>query len=275
MNHHRCLWIFLLVFFVLCGCAQQNPPETTPTVTVDEHDYPDVLECAAAEGFVTAQSIAANTPCPVRLTKYRDHDASPSDGILYDLCIEIDTGTTVLKKVLAAGVSFLQEDSLFFGDVDGDQIQEIFIQENTGGLGGFGLWQTWILKAEGSDIRVLFENFDGFDTGFCSRFLDGCQLDVTNRFTGYRLTFDAAPRYLEYIAGSQELPAGEIELDPFYVFEPTDTDNDGISEVLCKQYTSILFHNDYTGTACSVLKFNGETQAFDVVDAWYEPNTEE
>ena len=53
-----------------------------------------------------------------------------------------------------------------------------------------------------------------------------------------------------------------------------DVDGDGISEIICKQYSYYSYHNDYAGTACSVLKFNNQTQAFEVIDAWYEPNTE-
>lgn len=70
------------------------------------------------------------------------------------------------------------------------------------------------------------------------------------------------------------LSNGNINMDPFYVFEPKDVDSDGISEIICKQYTYYSMHADYAGTACSVLKFNNQAQAFEVIDAWYEPNTE-
>ena len=159
--------------------------------------------------------------------------------------------------------------------MDGDGIQEILIHNDTGGCGGFGLFTTYVLKVEENDIRILFENFSEFDTGFESRFLDGYQMEIKNKITGYTLVYDVKEQYGEYIDGSSKMPSGKIMLDPFYVFEPKDTDDDGISEILCKQYTSYIGHADYTGTACCVLKFNNQTQAFEVINAWYEPNTEE
>lgn len=72
----------------------------------------------------------------------------------------------------------------------------------------------------------------------------------------------------------RKLPDDPFMLDPFFIFEPIDRDNDGISEILCKQYTSIRDHADHTGTACTILKLTPE-QTFEVIEAWYEPNTTE
>ena len=282
MKFERLLWAILLLVFLLCGCVNQIPPAATepamsqsetvtasPTETQDEKTPPDVREYASIEGVVTAHS---NTSCRIHLKNYCNNSA---DHSTYSLCIEVDTGSQVLKKVLDSQAVMSPGGSLFLGDVDGDGIQEILVHSDTGGLGGFGLWNTWVLKVDGNEICVLFENFNEYDTGFQSRFLDGYQMEVTNRFTGYTFVFDVKEAHKEYIANSAELPAGSILLDPFYVFEPADTDGDGISEILCKQYTHYRDHADYTGTACSVLKFNTETQLFEVVDAWYEPNIEE
>lgn len=233
----------------------------------------EILEYAATEGFVTAESIRSRTPCRIHLSKQKNDAAALFSSTAYDLYIEVDTGTKVLKKELETGVIPITEGSLFFGDIDGDQVQEILVHDDTGGVGGFGLWQTWVLKVEGKALQILFQNFDEFDTGFESRFLEGYQLEVKNRFTGYKQIFDASG-YREYIDGSAKLPGGSINLDPFYVFQPRDTDGDGVSEIVCKQYTYILDHADYTGTACSVLKFNKRTQSFEVANAWFEINTD-
>jgi hypothetical protein len=48
-------------------------------------------------------------------------------------------------------------------------------------------------------------------------------------------------------------------------------DHDGVCEIVCRQYTSYISHSDYTGIAHSVLKFNTQTQKFEVIDAWFEP----
>ncbi len=281
----KLIWIPIFCLLLLWGCANPTKPETTeatkpqsetsetsPTETLDQQIPTDVLECASIEGFITADNKASNTSSQIHLKKYRNDQ---TDYISYDLCIEVDTGSQVLKKCLESQVSTLPADNLFLGDVDGDGIQEIFVHDNTGGVGGFGLWRTWVLKVDGDDIRILFENYNEFDTGFESRFLNGYQMEVKNRLTNYALVFDIKEAHKNYIANAKELPDGNIYLDPFYVFEPTDVDNDGVSEILCKQYTSYYGHADYTGTACSVLKFNNQTQVFEVINAWYEPYTSE
>lgn len=286
MKRRNFLWTVLLMVFLLYGCTyriqlepaenreiQPATNETTPIET-EEEEYPEVVECAVAEGFVTPESVNSNTPCRIRLNKYRV-DKDLTNGFIYESYIEIDTGTKVLKKELMSGGFPFPADSILLGDVDGDGIQEIFIHSNTGGCGGAGSWLAEILRVEGNEIFRIFGNWNEFDTGFESRFLDGYQLEVKNHITGYNLVFGVTQSHRDYIADAKELPAGNIMVDSFYGFEPTDVDGDGISEVICKQYTSILSHADYTGTACSVLKFNTETQAFEVVDAWYEPYTEE
>ena len=291
MKKYKFLGIVLLIVFLLWGCDKASPiiPETTGTTTPQteavepsptengatsptEKTFPEMMEDASIEGFVTAQSKDSNTPCQIRTRKYRNDE---TDYIGYALHIEVDTGEQILKKVLEPTCDPAPEGSrLFLGDIDGDGIHEILIHYNTGGCGGFGSYRTWVLKVENDEIQVLFDNHDEFDTGFESRFLEGYKMEVKNRFTGYTLVYDIKDRYGEYIDASIEMPDGRFEIDSFYLFEPKDVDDDGISEILCKQYTSIRMHADYTGLACSVLKFNTKTQVFEVVDARYEPNTE-
>lgn len=235
---------------------------------IKENLQPEVLDYAAIEGYVTPGSVRSGTPCRIRLTKQRTDPNS-----YYNLCIEVVSASKVWRKELEAATNPLAEGSLFSADIDGDQVQEILVHNDTGGHGGFGVYQVWVLKPENDDLRTLFYNDGEFDTGFESRFLEGYQLEVKNRFTGYKQIFDATV-YKEYIDGSDRLPKGNINLDPFYVFQPTDIDDDGISEIMCKQYTNILDHADYTGSACSVLKFNQKSQSFEVVKAWFEINTE-
>lgn len=272
------IWIPILCLLLLFGCTQQVSNESTETTqpvlantnTSPTEKTPGVIECAVTEGLVTRESLQRNTPCQIRLTKQPKNEEAG-----YALVIEVATGSAVLKKELDSGVIPRSHESmLYLGDVDGDEIKEILIHHNTGGVGGFGLWQTWVLKIKGNEIHTLFENFNEFDTGFESRFLDGYQLEVKNRFTDYSFVFGVKDSHKAYIANSQEMPAGNICLDPFYVFEPKDVDDDGICEIVCAQYSSIIGHADYTGTAHSVLKFNTATQLFEVVYAWYEPNTE-
>lgn len=281
MKKFKILWIILLVLFLFWGCSKVSPniPKTTGATTPQteseetsptEKTYPEMMEDASAEGFVTKESKDSNTPCQIRTRKYRK--GTPNDGA-FALYIEVDTGAQILKKELEPLVAPLPTGSkLFLGDIDGDGIQEILVHFNTGGCGGFGSYCSWVLKVENDGIRVLFEYSREFDAGFESRFLEGYQMQVKNNITGYTLVYDVKDKYGAYIDSSEKLPSGRFEIDSFYAFEPKDVDDDGISEILCKQYTSYIGHSDYTGTACSVLQFNSKTQAFEVIDAWYEPN---
>ncbi len=283
MRKYKLPSIVLLIVFLLWGCDKASliAPETTDTATPQvetgetsptEMTYPEMMEDTFAEGFVTAQSKDSNTPCQIRTRKYRKGEPNDSAFSLY---IEVDTGAQVLKKEIEPLIAPIPMGSrLSLVDIDGDGIQEILIHFDTGGCGGFGSYCSWVLKAGNDDIQVLFEYSKEFDTGFESLFLEGYQMEVKNNITGYNLVFDVKDKYGAYIDASEKLPDGRFEVDPFCIFEPKDVDDDGISEILCKQYTHYLMHADYTGLACSVLKFNTKNQVFEVIDAWYEPNTE-
>lgn len=283
MKKYQLLWIVLLIVFLLWGCDKTSPimPEstdaTTPqaetgTTSPTEKTFPEMMEDAFAEGYVTAQSKNSNTPCQIHTRKYRKGGPNDGDFALY---VEVHTGAQVLKKELEPLVIPVPGGSrLFLEDIDGDGIQEILIHYDTGGCGGFGSYCAWVLQVENDDIQVLFAYSNDFDTGFESRFLEGYQMEVKNNITGYTLVYDVKDKYGAYIDASEKLPDGRFGIDSFYIFEPKDVDGDGISEILCKQYTHYLMHADYTGLACSVLKFNTKNQAFEIIDAWYEPNTE-
>lgn len=235
---------------------------------INETMYPKVFECAEVEGYVTKESLDTNTPCKIFVRKYRNIE----NPYIYDLFIVVETENKVLEKQLESNVFQLPASGLFLGDVDGDKVQEILIHHNTGGNGGYGLWQTWVLKVEDGAIHILFEDFDEFDTGFESQFLEDYRLKITNRFTGYELVFDVKDGHKKAYKSAKEPPTGyALLVDPFCHFEPEDVDQDGISEIVCSQYTSQFSHMDNTGTAHSILKFNTNTQKFEVIDAWYEP----
>lgn len=247
--------------------ADKTLTENAETIRFEKY-YPKVFECGEVEGYVTLDSLLESKTCRVYARKYRN----PDNPYSYDLYVDIDTGTEMLSKQLESNVFQLPSVGIFLGDVDGDKVEEILIHSNTGGNGGYGLWQTWVLKIEDGEIHILFENFDEFDTGFKSRFLEDYRLEITNYITGYNLVFDVKDSHKNAYKSAKEPPTSYIlNLDPFCFFEPEDVDHDGISEVVCRQYTSHIGHLDNTGTAHSVLKFNIQTQKFEVIDAWYEP----
>ena len=273
MKKTRVFLVMLLALF-LCSCTAPREPAGTTAPAPDtteataQETYPDIIDEVTVQGVVDAES---STPWQIRTRKYRNDEPG---YIGCDLYIEVDTGRQVLKKLLSPSIIPCPGGcKIYLADLDGDGGREILVHHNTGGCGGFGSWQAWVLKVERGELRILFENANEFDTGFESRFLEGHRLEVKNNITGYTLVYDVTDRYGQYLDACQELPDYPFMLDSFFIFEPTDPDNDGVSEILCKQYTSIRDHADHTGTACTILKLTPE-QTFEVIEAWYEPNTD-
>ena len=62
----------------------------------------------------------------------------------------------------------------------------------------------------------------------------------------------------------------ELCVDSFYEFVPTDTDFDGVYEVFCRQYTSLLNHSDGIGCTKIVLKYNVTTAEFEIINTGFE-----
>ena len=274
----------LITILVLCSCTEQKvakPTEATPTQPAPttpseptQKEYPNLIETKAGEGFLTPESLESNTPCQVRVLKVRDLEKT--EELYYDLCIEVNTGTETLNLKLIEYYYFAPEfDELRFADVDGDSIEEIFLCHDTGGIGGFGVYCNWVLKVDGDDIRILYEDpKERSDVGFKSRMIDGYQMEVTNELTGYQLVFEA--RKYDYYAFDEngKVNHGDYSFfmdSLFYEFVPQDWDNDGTDEILAKRYTSFISRADYIGTACCILEFNMQSQQFEVVEAWYEP----
>lgn len=288
MKNIKMMVILLLIVSLLWGCTAQNTEkpdttketepekiETTPSEELsDEEKYPPIIETNTGEGFLTPESIASDTPCKVRVLKVRDLEKT--EEIYYDLFIEVNTGTETINLKLIEYYYFAPElDELQFADVDGDGMEEIFLCHNTGGNGGFGVYCNWVLKVDGDEIRILYEDpEERNDIGFKSRMIDGYQMEVTNELTGYQLVFEV--RKYDYYAFDEN---GKVKREDysffmdslFYEFAPQDWDNDGADEIFAKRYTSLISRADYIGTACCILKFNMERQQFEIVEVWYEP----
>ncbi len=173
-------------------------------------------------------------------------------------------------------------EELYLSDIDGNGDSEIIVHELIAMTGGFGGYLSLVYDFSNGEIKEVFEDSSrNFDTGFQLRILKDRKINIVNRFTGYNETFDFSHRnddyYQGYWYGGKE-PADherqDFMVDPFYEFVPEDYDNDGIFEIKCRQYTSLIGHSDFIGVAISYLKFNNETKQFEVVKADYIPEPE-
>lgn len=169
--------------------------------------------------------------------------------------------------------------SLYFADLDGDKDNEIIVHECKGMSGGAGSWLARVYDFK-DGFEEIFTSYDPdnyyFETGFSSTLLKGNKMRVENSFTGYSIEFEVKRESEEYFTewwyDEDGTPKDhEFMVDSFNEFEPQDVDDDGVSEIVCRQYTSLYSHNDYVGSAISVLKVNAETKEFYVADAYFEP----
>lgn len=287
MKYLKIPMVILIMIALLCGCTAKNEtkinkadptiPETAPAETQKEEQTPPVIESMTGEGFLTPESKESGEPCTVRILRIRDE--AETEYEVYYLYLEVDTGTQVLQRKMAECFSFTgpRGDSMYFEDMDGDGTDELIFHHDTGGCGGAGSFRSWVLKVQGQELQVLFEdpksNDPLSDFGFKSRMIDGYQMEVTNSITGYQLVFEAR-RYEKYCFDENGKPTSDCPFivdSLFYQFEPQDWDEDGISEIVAKRHTSIRGRSDGVGVACCVLKFNTDTQKFELIEAWYEP----
>jgi len=174
--------------------------------------------------------------------------------------------------------------TMYIHDVDGDKQEEIIIHQDVDMFGGAGQYRTMVYKIADYELKEIFKSpsYEGlFDTGFRSSFLDGHNFQISNIYTGYSEVFD----FINYDSKESfwdenglprswddwdEWDGSWLCVDSFYSFCPIDVDNDGVFEFECVQYSYLNSHADYIGDAKSVIKYNAETSAFDVVFAEFE-----
>lgn len=169
--------------------------------------------------------------------------------------------------------------TLYFADLDGDEDMEIILHECKGMSGGAGNWLARIYDFK-DGIEEIFSSYSPTDkyyaTGFFGTLLKDNMLRIENSFTGYTYEFEVKRENKEYFEfwwydENGNPKEHELWIDSFNKFEPSDADGDGVSEVVCRQYTCLNGHTDYVGSAITVLKFDNETNEFYVADAYFEP----
>lgn len=196
-----------------------------------------------------------------------------NDNIYHQAYLVVELGTDTIIKDL--GGSF--GDTLFVCDIDGDNIDEIIIQQTTGMSGGAGQYTSSIFKIADDNVNTIFSsgNTNKFDTGFFGKLKSDYQLEIRNNFTGYMKTLSLADnnKYSSaYFDENGDPLRSEVVLsDTFREFIPKDIDGDGVYEIACLQYLSIVGHSNYIGDAKCFLKYNTQENKFEIVKAEFIP----
>lgn len=173
------------------------------------------------------------------------------------------------EKIVAIDLTSWEEQFSLGGefecaDVDGDCDAEFLVQENIGLSGGAGQYLSRVFDFKDGKLIEIFSSDTEtglYDTGFSIRILDGNKYEIKNKFTDYCEVFSFE---------EERINKGELALDSFYKFEHCDIENDGVYEIRCCQYASLLDHSDFVGTAVSVIKYDKEKSVFVVTDSCFE-----
>lgn len=169
-------------------------------------------------------------------------------------------------------------------DFDGDGDKEILLQETVGMSGGAGQYSSSVLDFENGEFIEMFSdsvalyNGDNKTTGFSIEILKGNKYKIKNSITDYSEIFDFKNKPEKYLNSlydeNGEVIKRKIYVDSFFDFIPNDVDNDGVYEIVCRQYVSLIDHSDHLGNAKTILKFNNKTASFEIIDAEFEPYEE-
>jgi len=295
-----CVVVLLAVFLVSCNASQNEAdthstvpvteaaattePETDPehqTLMADAIAKPDLImqeemaidlpEAGLKHLYVSSLAEGHVISREKLYSAYVLRDYRYRDKYFHDSYLAVKTDLKILLKDLE---NPSLGSALYLRDVDGDGLDEIIVQQTVDMSGGAGQFFSRVFKVVGDEIQEIFNSptiESQFDTGFTSKLKDGFQLEIKNRFTGYKATLDfsASKRYLGfYFDESGKVTRAEtIHCDSFHTFVPEDVDGDGIFEIVCLQYVSLCGHSDGIGDAKTVLKWNGKTRTFAVIQS--------
>ncbi len=163
-------------------------------------------------------------------------------------------------------------------DFDGDGNNEILLHECVGMNGGAGSYLSRVFDYDNGKIIEIFssenESHERIDTGYSITILENRQFKIENKFTQYSDIFSLQNRSEEYYEfwydeDGKPWPL-TIMVDSFYEFSPIDIDQDGVCEIACRQYVSLIGHFDGIGAAKTILKYNSATSEFEIYRTEFE-----
>lgn len=278
--------LIIAIMLCLCSCVNSHTSKITDRFesydnTVSLPDREEIAELIQVDSSLIddidtwAYGIIDNKSAVVIPISVYSFD----QGAYHDSYIVIATESDVTYYEI--GGSYLRDD-VYLRDFDGDGSDEILVHQLIAVAGGAGGYQSYVLKVEDNEIRKIFENpgSNYFDTGFSSSFKDGYQVEISNSITGYKavLDFSNTKTYEDWFFNAdgtvmeERIDENWILVDSFREFIPEDIDNDGVFEISCLQYTSLLDHSDYIGDCKSILKYDKNTGEFKVSDASFIPS---
>ena len=177
------------------------------------------------------------------------------------------------KKFFYEFPSSYNIENIYYANVDGEYGDELIIHAD---IDYTGIYDNVVLKITKNGIKSLINKNQLIDFMSCNSSVlkNNFNVEITNSYTGMRKTINVQGINNEDYSDSYWEKDGTIaETDPkdhvwfeesYYVFEPRDTDNDGIYEIVCCQQASLGSPDSLIGYVETVLEFNSKTKKFEI-----------
>lgn len=237
-------------------------------VSIPEVGLHDVYICDTSSGSVLLDTSFFGHAYLLGDTRNR-----PDMLDFYLAIVDAETGKIYVQDLLAYEDQINYGGSIELGDVDGDGDCEIILQETVGLIGGAGSYMSRILDYQDGKIVELFSTagVHDFSNGFSIELQENHHFTIRNAQTGYSETFileGKADGYFEqWYDTNGQIAKRELVLDSYNRFVPWDVDDDGVCEIICHQYASLIGHADGIGIGKTVLKYNPDKASFEIVQA--------
>ncbi len=304
------LMLFVIFVFVLFGCTQGNMEaqsqstaaeiqieETTPVNLTKEHQSIAAYQVSFDDGLLRVSVKEAGLENvfirEASTVTVLDEDTYGQVYLLADDRYGATRGVSDHYIAIAIDNTIIVEDVSVFDttnlaaysgnielcDLDGDGDNEIILQECVAMSGGIGGYRSRVFDYADGKVTEVFSysnsNDEKFDTGYSIVILKNRQFKINNKHTGYCEVFTQESDNEEYFKywykENGEAEELSILVDSFYGFSPVDFDGDGIMEIACRQYVSLIGHSNGIGWAKTILKYNQDSSAFEIVDTKFEP----
>lgn len=152
--------------------------------------------------------------------------------------------------------------TLFLGDFTGDKVNDILINIDSGGSGGYGFFYIYSFLDNQSEKLFDFELFNDYYT-YDVVYKDNYKVEVTNKILGKKFIIDISNKGNSYLMKIY-YPNGKLK-DPLYGsvsaingLYPIDFQRDGIYELSAIQRIIGLYNADTLGFAQMPLRWNGQ-----------------
>lgn len=277
------LMLVLLVLFLGCSFEKNNQTFSTANSSQSEEN----ISRDIVPDYVMQKSLQQEKESSLKLPELSDTDLridgkianSQNEGFVYlisdyrydiskkhdlYLAVEVMDRTSFYKLEFTS-----YEDYLYLCDVDGDGYNEIVLRQFVDAAGGAGQHVAAVYKIDKGCLRELFFSapIEGryFNAGFSATVSGDGIIKLTNTNAGYQISIEM----LEDDVNSNEKIGESVPLiyGSLFEFKPKDVNNDGVFEIETSQTLDIIAKGSLKGKATCVLKFNAESQIFEVIEA--------